>query len=177
MEINFKISKDELIDFHMEYIDETRVYNQQIRFYTISVLVVLLGLLLLLRSALYTITGLIIYSVFFLFRKRIFKWRLMKKVSKIYESEIYTNIFETTHLSFIEDGIKTSTKFSEKIFKWSAIKGLYLVAQYILIQTINSENLLIPIFSFNSVEDRELFLCIIIKNTKLELKNEYPNDV
>ncbi|OOM82623.1 hypothetical protein CLPUN_00090 [Clostridium puniceum] len=177
MEVSFKISKDELIDFHMEYIDETRIYNKQIRSYTIYVSAILFGIILLLRSSLYTITVLICYSVFFLFRKRIFKWRLMKKVSKIYESDIYTNIFETTNLSFIDDGIKTSTKFSEKIFKWSSVKGLYLVAQYILIKTINSEDLLIPIFSFNSVEDRELFLDIIIKNTNLELKKQYPNDI
>lgn len=86
-------------------------------------------------------------------------------------------MFEATHLSFMDDGIKISTKFSETIYKWSSIKGLYLVEQYIFITTLNRENLLIPIFSFNPLEHKDLFLDTIIKNTKLGLKKQYPDDI
>lgn len=177
MELDFKISKDDLLDFHIKHIDETKVYKQQMRFYNIYVFVLLFGMILLLRSALYTITGIIIYGIFLTFRKKIFNWRLRQKVFKIYNSDKYTNMFEETHLRFIDDGIKINTKFSEIIYKWSAIKGLYLVEQYIFITTLNRENLLIPIFSFNSLENRELFVSIITKNTDLRLKNKYPDDV
>lgn len=36
MEMDFNISKDELLDFHMKYIDKTKVYNKQLRLFTIN---------------------------------------------------------------------------------------------------------------------------------------------
>lgn len=35
MEVDFKISNDDLLDFHIKHIHETKVYKQQIRLYTI----------------------------------------------------------------------------------------------------------------------------------------------
>lgn len=177
MEIDFNISKDELLDFQMKHIDKTKVYNKQLRLFTIYILIIAIGVIVLLGNALYIIAGLITCSIFFIFRKKFYKWRLRKKVFKIYDSDKYKNLFETKHLSFIDDGIKIRTKFSETIYKWSAINGLYLVEQYIFITTLNRENLLIPIFSFNPLGDKNLFLDTIIKNTRLELKKQYPDDI
>ncbi|WP_026887539.1 hypothetical protein [Clostridium beijerinckii] len=177
MEVDFKISKDDLLDFHMKHIDETKVYNKQLRLFTIYILIIAIGVILLFGNVLYIIAGLITCIIFLIFRKRFYKWRLRKKVFKIYDSDKYKNLFETKHLSFIDDGIKISAKFSETIYKWGAINGLYLVEQYIFITTLNRENLLIPIFSFNPLEDKDLFIDTIIKNTKLELKKQYPDDV
>ncbi|MBC2457761.1 MULTISPECIES: YcxB family protein [Clostridium] len=176
MEVDFKISKDDLLDFHIKHIHETKVYKQQIRFYTAYILIIAIGVILVFRSTLYVIAGLITCGIFLIFRKRIFKFRLKKKVFRIYDSDKYRNLFEAKHLSFMDDGIKIQTKFAETIYNWSSINGLYLVEQYIFITTVDRENILIPIFSFNPLEDKELFLETIIKNTKLELKKQYPND-
>ncbi|NRV89893.1 hypothetical protein [Clostridium beijerinckii] len=42
---------------------------------------------------------------------------------------------------------------------------------------MNGESLVIPILSFYSMDDKNLFLDTIIKNTNLELKYSYPDSV
>ncbi|NOW05386.1 YcxB family protein [Clostridium beijerinckii] len=177
MEIEFKISKDELIAFNMKYIVNTKTYKQQIRAYAVLAFFILLGLMILLRSALYTVTIIIMYIIFFFSRKKIFNRSLRRRFLRIYGTNKLTDTFETTHLKFIEKGIKTNTRFSEKIHNWNSIKGLYLLEQYIFIPTMNGESLVIPILSFSSMDDKKLFLDTIIKNTNLELKYSYPDSV
>lgn len=177
MEIDFKISKDELIDFNMKYIVGTKTYKQEIRAYAIFAFFVIIGMIFLLRSTLYTVTGVIMYIIFSFSKKRIYNRALRKRFLKTYETDKLADVFETTHLKFIEKGLKTNTKFSEKIHNWNAIKGLYLLEQYVFIPTMNGESLVIPILAFESVDQKKLFLDTIIKNTNLELEYSYPDSV
>lgn len=70
MEIEFKISRDELINFNMKYIVNTKIYKKQIRAYVGLVSFILLGLILLLRSILYIETIIIMYIIFFFLEKK-----------------------------------------------------------------------------------------------------------
>ncbi|NRV89892.1 hypothetical protein [Clostridium beijerinckii] len=70
MEIEFKISKDQLIAFNMKYIVNTKTYKQQIRAYAVLAFFILLGLMILLRSTLYTVTIIIMYIIFFFLEKK-----------------------------------------------------------------------------------------------------------
>ncbi|UYZ33640.1 YcxB family protein [Clostridium beijerinckii] len=177
MDIEFKISRDELINFNMKYIVNTKIYKKQIRAYVGLVSFILLGLILLLRSILYTETIIIMYIIFFFSRKKIFDRSLRRKLLKIYGTDKLTDTFEATHLKIMEKGIKTNTKFSEKVHNWNSIKGLYLLEEYIFIPTMNGESLVIPLWSLSSMEDKKLFLDTIINNTNLELKYSYPDSV
>ncbi|WP_026885680.1 YcxB family protein [Clostridium beijerinckii] len=177
MEIEFKISRDELIAFNMKYIVNTKTYKKQIRVYVGFVSFILLGLILLLGSILYIETVIIMYIIFFFSRKKIFDRSLRRKLLRIYGTDKLTDTFEAKHLKLIEKGINTNTKFSEKIHNWNSIKGLYLLEEYIFIPTINGESLVIPLSSLSSMEDKKLFLDTIINNTNLELKYSYPDSV
>lgn len=178
MEVEFKISKDELVDFHMKHVGETTVYKYQMISCNIYYILMLLGILFLLIHDLgYIITGIITWFILFIFRKKILKYKLRKKFLKIYSFDKYTSLFELTHLSITEDGLKFRSNLFEKIYKWGSIKSVNLVDQYILIRTINNEDLLISIFAFKPFENKEIFIERIIKNTELELKNGYPKDI
>ncbi len=177
MEIEFKVSMDELINFNMKYIVNTKIYKKQIRTYVGLVSFILLGLMVLLGSTLYTVTIIIIYIIFFFSRKKIFNRSLRRRLLRIYGTDKLIGTFETTHLKLMEKGIKTNTKFSEKVHNWNSIKGLYLLEEYIFIPTMNGESLVIPLWSLSSMEDKKLFLDTIINNTNLELKYSYPDPV
>ena len=116
MDIEYKISKEELVDFHMRHVAETIVFK-------------------------------------------------------------YQNLFEETKLTITEEGLKINTQFVEKIYNWNSIKSIHLVENYILIRTVNNEDLLIPIFLFKHIEDKQAFLDTIIRNTDLELQKQYPKDI
>ncbi|WP_252244098.1 YcxB family protein [Clostridium sp. ZBS14] len=177
MEVEFKISKEELIDFHMKYIANTTIFKYQMISNFIFNFMVFLLIIFCFKDPLYRGAGLITLFVMLLFRKRIFRHKLRKKFFKIYSFDKYKNLFEQTNLTFTEDGLKTSTKFSEKVYKWDSIKSIHLVENYIFIRTVNNEDLLFSALSFNPIENKELFLDTITKNTKLEIEKEYPKDV
>jgi hypothetical protein len=73
--------------------------------------------------------------------------------------------------------LKINTQFVEKIYNWNSIKSIHLVENYILVRTVNNEDLLIPIFSFKPIENKQIFLDAIVSNTDLELQKQYPKDI
>lgn len=177
MEIEFKISKDELIDFNMKYIVDTKTYKDQLRAYGILGFLIILMMILLFRSTLYTVTGIIMYIVFCIFKKKIWDRSLRRRVIRIYGAGKLTDAFETTHVKIIEKGITTNTKFSEKIHNWNSIRGLYQLEQYVLVTIITGENIVIPTSAFDPTENNKLFLETIIENTNLELEYDFPDYV
>lgn len=70
--------------------------------------------MILLRSTLYTVTIIIMYIIFFFFRKKIFNRSLRRRFLRIYGTNKLTDTFETTHLKFIEKGIKLILDFQRK---------------------------------------------------------------
>src|SRR5690348_10923708 len=122
MEVDFEISREELLEFQMNHIHETSVYKKLVRIYIIYLLVMALIIVVILRSPLYIGAGLSTCSVFFGFKKRIVKSKIKKKISQLYELDKFAYLFKKTHLSFTDDGIEVNTRFSEKIYKWDIIK-------------------------------------------------------
>ena len=171
-EIDYTISKEELIDFHMGHVEETKVFKyQMISNFIFIILFILLGFLVaiaLIKDPLSIVIYIVFSFIIMLFRKKFFE---------IYSFDKYQNLFEQTKLTFVEEGLKVNTKFVVKIYNWNSIKSIHSVDNYILVRTVNNEDLLIPIFSFKPIENKQIFLDTIINNTNLELEKEYPKDI
>lgn len=180
-EIDYTISKEELIDFHMGHVEETKVFKyQMISNFIFIILVILLGFLVaiaLIKDPLSIVIYIVFSFIIMLFRKKIIMHKLRKKFFKIYSFDKYQNLFEQTKLTFVEEGLKVNTKFVVKIYNWNSIKSIHSLDNYILVRTVNNEDLLIPIFSFKPIENIQIFLDTIINNTNLELEKEYPKDI
>lgn len=181
MDIKYKISKEELIDFHMRHVAETTFFKyQMISNFIFCIFFVLLDLLIvifLLKDLVYIAMFIICSFVLMSFRKKIIMHKLRKKFFKIYSFDKYQNLFEETKLTITEEGLKINTQFVEKIYNWNSIKSIHLVENYILIRTVNNEDLLIPIFSFKHIENKHIFMDTVINNTNLELQKEYPKEI
>lgn len=177
MNIEYKISKEELIDFHMRHVAETTVFKYEMISNFILNLLIFLLIIFILRDPLYLTVGLTTFFVLMLFIKKIIRHKLRKKFFKIYSFDKYQNLFEESKLTLIEEGLKVNTKFVEKIYNWNSIKSINSVENYILVRTVNNEDLLIPIFSFKPIENKQIFIDTIINNTELELQKEYPKDI
>ncbi|MFL0252115.1 hypothetical protein ACJDT4_16970 [Clostridium neuense] len=176
MEINYIISKEELVNFHMKHVTETKNYKKATINNTIFTLLILFLVFIISKHSYYTITAFITCLVLLLFRKKIVLYLLRKKLYKILSFEKYTNYFEHTTLMIYEQGLKLTTNLSEKNYKWNSIKSLHLIDKFLLIKTNTHDNILIPIDSFKSLESKDFFINSIINNTNLKLQNKYPID-
>ena len=177
MDVEYKISKEELVDFHMRHVGETKVFKHQMINNAVFNILVFLLLVFFSKYTLDLIAFTILFLVFMLFRKKIIRYKLRKNFFKIYSFDKYKNLFEDTKLTIIENGLEINTQFVEKIYNWNSIKSIHLVENYIFVRTVNNEDLLIPIFSFKPIENKQIFLDAIVSNTDLELQKQYPKDI
>ena len=87
-EIDYTISKEELIDFHMGHVEETKVFKyQMISNFIFIILVILLGFLVaiaLIKDPLSIVIYIVFSFIIMLFRKKIIMHKLRKKFFKIY---------------------------------------------------------------------------------------------
>lgn len=176
MEINYTISKEDLLNFHVKHVTETKNYKYATISNTIFMILILFLVFIISKHSYYTIAAFITWLILLLFRKKIVLYLLRKKLHKIFSSEKYTNYFEHTTLMIYEQGLKLNTNLSERIYKWNSIKSLHIIDKFLLIITNTHDNILIPINSFKSLENKDLFISSIINNTSLKLKNKYPID-
>lgn len=176
MEINYAISKEELLNFHTKYITKTKNYKTAATGNTIFMLLLIFLVLILSKSPFYTIATSIMCFVALLFRKKYILARIRQKLLKIFSFEKYNDYFEPTKLTIDEYGLNLSTNLSKKTYKWLSLKNLYVIDNYIFIRTSAHDDILIPIQSFKSPEDKDLFINTIINNTNLKLINKYPID-
>ncbi|WP_234121235.1 hypothetical protein [Clostridium hydrogenum] len=176
MRINYKISIDELVNFHTKYVTETKNYKYAIIGNTIFMLLLIFLVFMLSKSSFYTISTLIMCFVCLLFRKRYMIYGIRKRLRKIFSFEKYNNYFEATTLIIDENGLNLSTNLSQRAYKWISLKSLYLIDNYVFIRTNTHDDILIPIDSFSLLKDKDFFINTIINNTNLVLKNTYPID-
>lgn len=176
MEIKFTVTREELLNFHMNHITETKDYKRAVTGNNIYMILVLFFIFIILHRSYLIIAGVTTWFVMLLFRKKFMLYRLRKRLEKIFLFRKYNDYFESTKLSMNENGLKSISNLSEKIYKWNSIKDIYLVDNYIFIRTITHDDILIPISSFKSSEDKDYFISNVIKTTNLQLKNKYPID-
>jgi hypothetical protein len=115
--------------------------------------------------------------IFFLIRKKYYKFGLRIKFTKIFNSEKYSSYFYPTKLIINQEYLVLITDLNEKLYRWNLIKNVYLVDTSILIGIDSNYYILIPNNAFESLEDKKFFIDNIIKSTKLKLKNNYPIDI
>lgn len=176
MEIKLTITREELLNFHMNHITETKDYKYAVAGNNAYMILVLLFIIVILHRSYLIFVAIITWFVLLLFRKKYMLYRLRKRLKKIFLFEKYNDYFESAKLIMNENGLNSISNLSEKIYKWKSIKDIYLVDNYIFIRTITHDDILIPISSFNSTENKDFFISTVIKNTNLQLKNKYPID-
>lgn len=176
MEINYTISKEELVNFHLKHFTETKSYKHTAIMQITSMLVLIILTYILFNRLYYCIIVLLTWFVLALSKRKRIRFLLRKKLNKIFLSAKYKDYFEPTMLSITESGLQTSTSLSEKTYKWQSIKIISLVDNYIFIITAANDELLIPISTFKNHEDKKLFLNNLIKKTNLKLSYTYPID-
>lgn len=176
MEINYTISKEDLLNFHIKHITKTKNYKNAIIRNTILMLLFILLALIISKSSLYTISISIVCFIFLIFRKKYILSRTRQKLYKIFSFEKYNNCFEPTKLIIDEYSLTLDTNLSKKTYKWLSLKSLYIIDDYIFIRTAAHDDILVPIDSFTSPENKDFFINNIINNTNLKLENKYPID-
>ncbi|URZ01248.1 YcxB family protein [Clostridium felsineum] len=174
MEINYQISREELVNFHTNHITETKNYKYAIIGNTFFLFLLVFFVLIVSKNSLYTLSTIVMCLIFLVFRKKYMLHRIKKRLLKIFSFEKYNNYFQPTILVVIEDGLNLSTNLSQRIYKWASLNKIYLIDNYIFIQTNSHDDLLIPTNAFKDSKDKEFFINIITQNTNLEIRNKYP---
>jgi hypothetical protein len=177
MEINFTISKEELVNFHMNHVTETKNYKNAIIGNTFFMILFIIFVFLISKRFSDSINVFILWVILLLFRKKYFLYGIRRKLKKVFSFEKNKNYFESTKLISNERGLKLITSLSEKIYNWESIKKVNLIDNYIFIMTSTHDDILIPIKSFESLEQKDLFLNNIVENTNLKLYYKYPIDI
>ncbi|URZ04144.1 hypothetical protein [Clostridium felsineum] len=176
MEINYQISKEELIDFHIAHFKETKIYKKATIKQAILVTLIIILTCIIFQSLYYFIVEIIGYIfLLILIRKRV-SFLLRKKLNKVFSSEKYNDYFEKTKLIINETELQSKTNLSEKKYKWQTIKIISLVDNYIFIITTSNDEFLIPSNAFKDNNDRDKFLNSLTENTNLTISYKYPID-
>ncbi|URZ05996.1 YcxB family protein, partial [Clostridium felsineum] len=176
MEINYKISREELINFHISHFKETKIYKKAMtkQFILVTLIIILTTILF---QKLYLFALLILLcGVLSLSRKKRLSFLLRKKLNKVFLSEKYTDYFKSTKIALTENGLHVETNLSEKDYKWQTIKIISLIDNYIFIITASNDDFLIPSNSFKDTNDKNKFLNSLTKNTNLTISYKYPID-
>lgn len=179
MEINYKLTRQEWLDFHIKHITETKIYKKKVFIWCIECFLLLLVEIILTKNFYISLAFTLIFILMsYLFIRRIFfKYFLEKSFSERYYFEKFNSYFSSIKLTLNNDYLELITELDEKHYKWKTIKNIYLVDNYIFIRTSSHDDLLIPINAFESSEIKTYFLDTIIKSTNLKLENKYPTDI
>lgn len=177
MEINYKISREDLVNFHVNHVAETKIYKRGLIVHIIFMLSIIFLIFIISKQWYDGLVGLIGWFVLLLFRRKRMLYLIRRKLNKVFLLPKYIDCFEDTKLSISKNGLESSTSLSEKVYKWESINLICLVDNYIFIKTTSNDELLIPINSFISNENKRIFLDCIIKNTNLKLNYTYPIDI
>lgn len=170
MEIDYTISKKELVDFHMNHFDKTKNFKKLITFFYFYFSFSFFLIFLVTKNLLI----IIIFAFFFLLRKKFCSFCLRKIFTKRFDLERYTSCFYPIKLSFNGKYLNLVTDLDEMHYRWISVQAIYLIDNYIFIKTFSTKDILIPCRAFKTSEDKKIFLDNIINATNLELKNSYP---
>lgn len=178
MEINYDISREELLAFHIKYSTKTVAYKKFIKLLYEYFFIVGLAGILDCRSIVTALTSFIGFMLFvFLIKKYLFLFCFKKIFSRRYRFEKYSSYFCSTKLIINTENLNLINEFEDKIYKWKSIINMYFIDEYILITTKSNSDILIPIKAFESVEDKNLFISDISQNCNLKIKTKYPSHI
>jgi hypothetical protein len=178
MEINYDISREELLAFHIKYSTKTVTYKKFIKLLYEYFFIVGLAGIIDCRSIVTALTSFIGFMLFvFLIKKYLFLFCFKKLLSRKYCLEKYNSYFCNTILIINDEHLNLMNELDNKIYKWKSIIKIYFIDDYILITTKSHDDILIPIAAFESSEEISLFIDNIAKNRNIEIKNSYPPDI
>lgn len=177
MEFDYIVKKEELVNFHVRYIDKTSNYKKSMWimlsiWWTGSFVISKLF-----SNIYYTTLIIIIVSICTIFRKSIYIKLLRKKLTDLYSVEKYRNIFEPTHIKIDGIGIRCSTELSQILYKWEGIEDIYLIGDYLFIKTLLNEDLLIPLSFTGDITKAKLTLENMLSNLNRKLIYKYPSSI
>lgn len=178
MEINYDISREELLAFHIKYSTKTVFYKNFIKLlYSYSFILAFSAFIdgkdIIDILELFIITILILFFI----KKYLFLFCFKKIFSRRYRFEKYSSYFCSTKLIINTENLNLINEFEDKIYKWKSIINMYFIDEYILITTKSNSDILIPIKAFQSVEDKNLFISDISENCNLKIKTKYPSHI
>ncbi|URZ05995.1 YcxB family protein, partial [Clostridium felsineum] len=176
MEISYQISREELINFHVSYFKETKIYKRATIKQVILVTLFIILTCIIFRNIYYFLIEIITYIVFSILIRKNISVLLRKKLNKVFLSEKYNDYFEKTKIIITETELQSKTNLSEKNYKWQTIKIISLLDNYIFIITTSNDEFLIPNSAFKDNNDKEKFLNALTKNTNLTISYKYPID-
>lgn len=178
--IQYYIDKKSLIDFHSSYISTTKDYKKNVRIsksFTIIIGILLIILSLLCLPILCLIIPIIMIILICTCKSRTLKTSKLL-LNNICRASCYKNLFEDTKISTENKGLHVVTKSLDKLYKWSAIKRLCVLDEYIFIQTYcNNDQLLIPVKAFETTDDKNQFLENIVNKSSITIQYSYPIDI
>ncbi|WP_315072451.1 hypothetical protein [uncultured Clostridium sp.] len=174
METDFTISKEEVVNFHMNHVTETEYYKKAIIVSSIFMFLLISLIFVISKHLYYTITAFLIWFVLLIFGKKIILRGVRNKLIRAFSMEKYKSYFEPTKLITNERGLTLITSLSEKTYKWGSIEKVIRIDNYIFITTSVHDDILIHIGSFKSLEQKNLFIDNVIENTDLKLEYKYP---
>lgn len=178
MEINYKITRKELVNFHMSHIKETKIFRCYCIFIYLIILASTIGAYVKLKK--YDITGIFAVIIVFLVLAIISKI-LAKFVFRIafifkYKTKSCNSCFYPTKLILCEDYLNLITELDEKHFKWATLQSLCFIDDFIFITTFSQSNITIPVSAFESPGAKHAFLNSILHSTNLLLKYNFPTN-
>lgn len=174
MEINYTITKDEIVNFHVKYINKTAIYKKVMWLMPFMWWVGALIVIRFFSDKYYTILIIIFVLICSIFRKKICLSMLKKKFMEYYSLDKYRNMFEATTIKINDVGINCTTKLSTKLYKWDGIESIYIVNSYLFVQTLMNEDLFIPLGIAEDLVKKRSTIEDIVKNSHKSIIYQYP---
>lgn len=206
MEIEYEVSREDFINFHLKHFKETFYFKSRLildKFMVFLLLFViyfclllknhlfleLLSLMIELRIKLVSIillenlhlliiiiSFMVLLITFFFYIKNLYTKKYKNIIIDKYSSDSFKNYFITTKLKINDKGIKLITNSFEFFFEWDSIKNLCFVDNYVYMQSYTNDFIFIPTH-YLDVEKRNLLLKLIKDNTALVLSTRFPNNM
>lgn len=169
----YSISKEELIDFHMKYINRTKYFKSKLIIYYLYLLIIAILICLLSNHNYFLLMTVLILAILGV---KICKLIRKMKLKISFNSKAYNDYFNETSLSFNEDYLIIN-RSCEETLGWNSISDIYSIENYILIRTFLMENIIIPLRAFKDQEETKFFIDTILKLTNLTLMCKYPENI
>lgn len=179
VEISFKLSKKELVNFFSKNITKTKNYKKLTIIYNLICILLISVFFILSKDVHNVLINIFVLLIINLLMKIKFASYIGEKIfRRKYNHEKYSSNFSLTKLFINKSFLNVTTEFDKNYYKWESIYDIYLIDIYIILRTTSQIDIIIPnrAFKLNDMT-KKVFLENIIKYTNLEVKKYFPTDI
>lgn len=180
MDFNYRITKEELFNFHKKYILNTMKYkkfsSKLKKIYLIIGIPVWVFISYDMKFKTF-ITIAIIGVLLFIFRKKMYMYKFNNELEVAYCNDKKRYLFDSLTLKIKDEGLMLNTSMNDELIKWKGIKDFNIIDGNIFIRTFTKDNIFIPESIIKSKEDLNSLKELFIKNGEIKPKNSYPKDI